>query len=999
MLSQNRILSLLFVAALAAGCSKKVRHPDQASMSPEESLKSIKLSEDFKVELFANEPQVVDPVEMVWDENGRIYVAEMSDYPDDPPPGKPPLSRIRILEDTDHDGKIDKSWIFADKLLQVSSMLPYKGGLIVGVAPDIIYLKDTDGDGKADTRQVLFTGWPLVNPEGRITNLRYGIDNWIYAANNGADAKVTVPGKPGEPLLLRGADFRFRMDTGQYERASGPAQFGLSMDDWGNRFITQNTIHVRNVVIPAQYLGRAPTLEAGAVSTDISGHGKGTSPMFPLTKPQQWRISRTDARKKRYAETNPGRVEYLEGFFTAASGGTIYTGDVFPAEYSNNLFTGDVSANLVHRDIIEPDGVTFQAKRSKDKTEFLASTDVWFRPAHFANAPDGLLYITDIYREFIETPESIPEEIKKDMDFWSGMDKGRIYRIVPNNPRKKRTLDVKLGGLTSGELVKLLEETNGWHRNTAQRLLVERQDKTVVPALAAMAASSSFPQARLHALYVLEGLKTLEPAHVAAAMKDANPYVKEHALRLSEPFLKTTPTLQQAVLKMASSVEPRVQLQLAFTLGEMQNPAAQMALAKMANQKAADNWFLIAIMTSIANDPGQFLDILMSSGSGWQAPQFVQQLASLIGTRQQPAEIAKLLAATSKLKSAETAFAGLARGLELAAGSRLDVPGAEAIFTRMLNQPDPKLEAAAWRAARFFNLPSILAKASKDTLNPALSTVKRGAAVRALASADFATASGLIEKVFATQPGPVMQSAAMETLALFPDNAAASQIAKHWKEAGPVARNKAISGLLSRRAWAPLLLDAIDNGAVEASAIEVGARARLLESKDEQIAKRSKVLFQAAAGDRGKIVAQYADALNLTGDVTRGKHIYEDNCSRCHSPRKAGGRVGPDLSGVNNKSKRELMESILNPSYAIDPRFTNYMVTAKDGRMFDGIIANETPGAITLRGGTEEGDVSILRKNIAEVRASQISMMPDELEKPLGKQGIADVIAYLRAGL
>ncbi len=999
MLSQNRIRTLLLAVFVISSCAKKENHPDQAAMTPEQSRAAMQLTEDFKVELFASEPQVVDPVEMVWDENGRIYVAEMMDYPDDPPPGKDPLSRIRVLEDTDHDGKIDKSYIFADKLLQVSSMLPYKGGLIVGCAPDILFLKDTDGDGKADTREVLFTGWPKVNPEGRITNLRYGIDNWIYAANNGADAKVTVPGKSAEPLLLRGADFRFRLDTGQMERVSGPAQFGLTMDDWGNRFITQNTIHVRQAIVPAQYLSRALTLETGPVSADISDHGKGTSPMFPLTKPQQWRVSRTDLRQKRYNDTNPGRVEHLEGFFTAASGGTVYTGDVFPDEYSNNLFTGDVSANLVHRDILEPDGLTFKAKRSKDKTEFLASTDVWFRPCHFANSPDGLLYITDMYREFIETPESIPEELRKGMDFWSGMDKGRIYRLVPNHPRKKRSLDVKLGSLSSAELVKLLEETNGWHRNTAQRLLVEKQDKSVVPALVQMAAKSVLPQARLHALYVLEGLKALQPAHIEAALKDPNLYLREHALRLSEPFLSTNLSLQSAVLKMAGDKELRVLHQLAYTLGEISTPAARQTLAKLANAHADDNWFRIAILTSAADSPADFLETMMRNGTSWQVPAFVQQLGSLIGARQNPTEISKLLSITGRLKNPEAAFTGLARGLELAAGHRLDVGGAEAVFTRVLNQPEPNLEAAAWRAARFFNLPGILKKATGDAVNTDLPPVKRAAAVRALASGNFNQATAILDKVFTQPADPTVQTAAMETLSLFSETAAANQIVRHWKVSGPEARTKAVAGLLSRRDWAPVLLDAIDKGDVEASAIEVGARSRLLEAKDPAIAARAKKLFLAAAGDRGKVVAEYADAVNLNGDPLKGKTRFEENCAKCHSPRKQGGRVGPDLSGVNNKSKRELLESILNPSYAIDPRFTNYMVTTKDTRVFDGIIANETPGAITLRGGAGEGDVSILRKNIAEVRASSISLMPDELEKALGKQGLADVIAYLRAGL
>src|SRR5437899_5954601 len=165
--------------------------------------------------------------------------------------------------------------------------------------------------------------------------------------------------------------------------------------------------------------------------------------MFTLTQPQAWRRERTRLRQQRYNENQMNRVEQVGGWFTAASGGTVYTGDVFPKQYWGNVFTGDVSANLIHRDVLTSDGVTFAAHRGEDNSEFIASTDVWFRPCNFANAPDGNLYVTDIYREFIETPESIPEAIKRSMDFWSGADKGRIYRIVPNQRSEGHTSELQ----------------------------------------------------------------------------------------------------------------------------------------------------------------------------------------------------------------------------------------------------------------------------------------------------------------------------------------------------------------------------------------------------------------------------------------------------------------------------------------------------------------------------------------------------------------------------
>src|SRR5579871_1887937 len=461
-LTRSKVLAAVFAAFVLVSCARK--HPDAPSLSAEESLKTIQVASDFHVEIFASEPLVFDPVEMVFDENGKVYVCEMLDYPDDPPAGKPARSRIVMLEDTDGDGKPDKRTVFAENVLEVSGIMPWKGGLIVTSAPDILYFKDTDGDGKADVRQVLYTGFPKVNPEARVTNPRYGIDNWIYVANDGQNGRITSPEHPDRPpVLVRGADFRFHPQRGVAEPASGPTQFGMSFDDWGNRFMSQNTIHIRQVVVPMQYLIRAPLVEVDRVSQDISDHGQGEARMYPLTQPQKWRRERTQLRQQRYNENKLNRTEQVGGWFTAATGNTVYTGDVFPKEYWGNSFTGDVSANLVHRDVLIPDGVTFTAHRAEAASEFLRSTDIWFRPCNFANAPDGNLYLTDIYREFIETPESIPEEIKKYMDFWSGSDKGRIYRIVPNHPMRARDLKPNLGKASTAELVAQLSSTNGWH--------------------------------------------------------------------------------------------------------------------------------------------------------------------------------------------------------------------------------------------------------------------------------------------------------------------------------------------------------------------------------------------------------------------------------------------------------------------------------------------------------------------------------------------------------
>nr|WP_232064987.1 PVC-type heme-binding CxxCH protein [Rhodocytophaga rosea] len=272
---------LPFLIFLSVSCSEQQQHYTDP-LSPEEALSSFQLNDEFTIELFAAEPFVKDPVEMIFDEQGNAYVVEMPDYPYKPEPGKA-TGRIRKLVDKDGDGRIDESIVFADSLSEATSMLPWKDGLLVTAAPHILYLKDTNEDFRADTREVLFTGFFENNSEAQITNLRFGVDNWIYASNHGQDGSVTFSRKPeAAPLSMRGADFRFRLDRGEFELETGPAQFGQALDDFGHRFITQNTLHIRQAVIPGRYLHRHPYLPSINAVENISDH---ELDMFQQTPP------------------------------------------------------------------------------------------------------------------------------------------------------------------------------------------------------------------------------------------------------------------------------------------------------------------------------------------------------------------------------------------------------------------------------------------------------------------------------------------------------------------------------------------------------------------------------------------------------------------------------------------------------------------------------------------------------------------------------------------
>lgn len=989
---------LLLISLLVLAACKSRPKGEQRAYTPAESLKAIEVSEDFKVEMFLTEPQVQSPVEMVFDENGRIYVAEMLDYPDDPPPGKPARSRIRLLEDNDGDGKYEKAVIFADQVLQVTGLLPWKGGLLVTSAPDIFWMKDNDGDGKADVRKVLYTGFPKVNPEHRITNLRYGLDNWVYAANHGNAGEITSPDHPERrPLLIRGADFRFHMIRDEPGLSSGTAQYGLTFDEWGNEFITENTVHIRHVVLPMQYIARAPLMDVPAYAQDISDHGRPSAPMFPLTGPQQWRVERTKLRQQRYDEQGLDRKEIVGGYFSGASGGTAYTGDAFPAEYVGNVFTGDVSGNLVHRDVISPDGVTFKASRAKDGVEFLASKDVWFRPCNFANAPDGNLYVMDVYRLFIETPESIPEEIKKGMDFYAGDTMGRIYRITPQRPRVQRDLRPRLGAASVEELVRNLENPNGWHRTTAQRLIVERQDKTAIPFLERMVDQTASPVGRIHALWTLEGLSALNEPIVLKALKDANPRVREHALRLAEAYLPKSKPIAAALLQMPGDADPRVQLQTAFTLGQLRDKGALHALVGLATKRGEDPWFRLAILSSVADQASQFFHVLRATSPDFENKELFTQLAALIATKQNPAELAKLLGALGSLKAPEVVFGGLGRGLKLVNARNLRVPNAEATLSPFLNSPSEDLQKTAWDAARYFELRGIVQRAMADSQNASLSTPKRVTALRALRGGQFSAVAPILKKILEQPEPPELQIAAIDSLSSFDDPSIAATLLAPWKSLTPEVRQQALSAMMTERERMKTALKALEDGQIERAMFDPSMRAKLYDHPDPGVGDRARAFFKQEADERTAAVAAYQEVLRLQGDVNRGRDLYASTCAKCHSPQNGRPRIGADLSGINNKTKEELLNSILNPSAAIDPRFINYIITTRDGRIQDGLLANETAGAVTLR--NTDGDFPILRSNIAEVRASTLSLMPDGFEKSLSKQQVADIIAYLRGGL
>jgi putative membrane-bound dehydrogenase-like protein len=960
--------------------------PPRGPLSPTEELATFRVPRGLRVELVAAEPQVVDPVAMAFDEDGRIYVAEMRGYPNGGiAEGHITSGRITLLEDRDGDGVYETATVFADGLRFPTAVMPWKGGLLVGNAPDILFLADTDGDGKADRSRRLYTGFGLQNIQQLINSLQWGLDNWVYGVAGSNGGTITSPEKATMPAVsLNGRGIRFHPEKpGSLEPTSGGGQYGLAVDDWQNWFTATNSQHLRHIVLPDHYLRRNPSLPVSAVTLDIPDHGAACK-VYRISPFEGWRVERTrrraegpDARRFPSTELVPG------GFITSACSPRLYAADLFPTPYRGNSFVCDPANNLVHRDVLEPKGATFTAKRADVDCEFLASTDTWFRPVHLSLGPDGAIYVLDFYREAIETPLSLPDDLKKKMNLES-RGRGRIWRIVPDPVDRDHSASAKrkpaLRKAPAEELVKHLADRNIWWRLTAQRLIVERQGKTVIPALEKLSGEAEFPPGRAHALWTLHGLGALEDAALERALKDRDAGVREQALRLCEQRLARSASLREAVTALAEDPAARVRFQLAFALGEADTPAAGLALAKIAHRDVADPWTQTAVLSSAGRCATALLEVLMQDRDFTMNPspahlQLLTRLAATEAARR--GDLTVILAHVGK------------PGDGTAAGWQLALLNGLGQGLQQTSQPLSRL----WEAGRpFFERSAATARDAKA------SATDRVAAARLLGLGPYALAAPALEECLSPQNPTEVQLAAVRALSVHDNPSIPGALLAGWTGYSPTLRREVLEALFARRARLGALLDAIEAKKIQPGQIEPARLEQLRRHPDAKLRQRAVALLASqTSADRQRVVDDYRPALALKGDAARGKALFKKTCATCHRLENEGVEVGPDLlSALRNKSKEQLLSDILDPSREVDPRYINYLVTTKAGRTFSGMIAAETASSLTLRR-AENAEDTILRSQIDEVQATPKSLMPEGLEMQLTKQELTDVIAYLQA--
>jgi len=946
------------------------------------ALETFRIRQGFRLELAASEPLVASPVTMAFDEDGRAFVAEMIDY-SERRDETPHAGRIRMLEDVDGDGRFDRSTVFADNLPWPTALICSKGGLYIGASPDILWLKDTTGDGKADERRVVVSGFgsgvARLNVQALLNSFNWGLDHRLYGATgpNGGQ-RVAKPGADGPGLDLRGLDFSLDPWTETIRPETGGGQYGSTFDSAGNRFVCSNSDHLQWMAFDWAHAARNPWISLPSPRISIAADGPAAE-VFRISPDEPWRIVRT---RWRISGVVPGMVEgggRVSGYFTGATGATVYRGDAFGAEFADNVFIGDAGGNLVHRKVLHADGAGWVARRPADEqqTEFLASRDTWFRPVHFQNGPDGCLYIVDMYREVIEHPWSIPEAIKQHLDLNSGHDRGRLWRVVPEGFRRPQTR--RWSRASIAEWVAALESPNGWVRETASRLIHERQDRSAVPDLVRLLERSTVPLARLHALYSLDGLKAFDMAlPLKGALTDPDERVREHAVALAEARVGGTDPvaldLRERLLARVSDPSPRVRYRLAFTFGAWSDAARNRALAALLVRDGHQPWVQAAVLSGLSSGAGEVLQAVVTDPGFLRQPRagdFLESISTRMGARVDLAEADRFLDQVVRIEASSIHAPRMVRAF-LQAVSRSGNPSA----TRHAED----------------RLRDVFRAAIHRSVDEAGNEGDRIRAIELLAVGRPAeVAEPLGRLLLSASPG--VRTSAIQSLGRLNEPGVADRLLQPWKGYRSEDRAAVVAQLAGRVERAKALLAAVERGEVAAADIPAATVRSLQMHAVPDVAQVALRLLpkEPSAADT---LSALQPAIDRAGSAERGNRLFRDRCASCHRAGAEGHAVGPDLVTVRTAGKARLLASIVQPHQEVAPQYIAFAVETADGETHSALIARETPTQLTLRlGGGQE--LTLERRAVRSMRSSGQSLMPEGLLSGLSVESVADLLEFV----
>jgi putative membrane-bound dehydrogenase-like protein len=971
----------------------------QKPVSPEESTQHLVVPPSFEPRLFAAEPDIYKPICMAWDERGRLWIAESQDYPNTKRRDGQGRDRITVCEDSNGDGRADSFKVFAEGLNIPTSLLFWSGGVIVLQAPDTLFLKDHDGDGRADLRKVLFSGWGIGDTHAGPSNLRWGLDNWVWGIVGYSAFSGTVG---GEAIRFGQGIFRFKPDGSKLEfvRSTSNNSWGLGFSEEGLVFgSTANGCPSVYLPIPNRYYEAVRgwsslKLESIAASNRF----------FPVTE----KVRQVD----------------FHGGFTAGAGHALYTARAYPSHYWNQTaFVAEPTGHLVATFTLE--------RKGSDVVDYngwnlLASDDEWTAPINAEVGPDGHVWVIDWYNYIVQhnpTPQGFKtgrgnayETPLRDKTH------GRIYRVVFTGagPSVQTALDPH----DARGLVAALANENQLWRMHGQRLLVERGKSDVVPELIKLVRDASVDVIGLnvgaiHALWTLHGLGALaDPASEAgqaaiAALRHPSAGVRRNAAQV----LSSDPRSAAALLSAGLLQDADAQVRLAAFLSFAEQPPAEhvasaLASALRGGTVQGDAWLADAATAAAARNDLMFLKALAARNGGPPAGTQVVAVAARVAehwARGGPSEQAGLLLAA--LPGGEPAVnEAIIRGLSR--GWPKDYPAVvngttEEVLRRLSGE---LTEAARGHLVRLVGLwgnqaltqlgarmGAMLLATACDLKLPESRRIDAARQLVALRAGDEAAIRRLLELI-GTETSAELATGLIEAVAASESPRVGKALVEILPRLAPGLRARVLRVTLGRADWSPALLEALERDEAHTSELALDQKQALVSHPNQEIAARARRLLATGGGlpepDRQRVLDRLAPLVRDGGDAARGKKVFVEQCAKCHRHGTEGGQVGPDLSGMAAIPRTELLIHILDPSRSVEGNFAQYTVATTDGRVINGLLASETKTSVELIDAEAKRHV-VLRQDIDQMAASKKSLMPEGFEKQVSPAQLNDLLAFL----
>ncbi|HEY1171468.1 MAG TPA: PVC-type heme-binding CxxCH protein [Verrucomicrobiae bacterium] len=1011
-------------------CTKEelasLRYPAGGPQRPDKALEQLVIHPDFKVKLVASEPLINKVMNVDWDPQGRLWVAETPEYPDgrfandtqdlvqrwvdgkaDPATGRydrKAFDKISMLTDTDGDGVMDKKTIFYEGLELVTSFVFHKDGVIVAQAPDILWLRDTNGDGKADKVETLYTGLGTRDTHAVLNNIRWGFDGWIYGTHGYSASQKVTNGDGSKNFGTIGSGvIRFKPDGSAIEQYSskGGNTWGLQVA-WDNEvFYTQPTSGdlLMNVVLPEANLskGRMP----GVNSFSVVRKTHATHPAIP------------------YDQLPYVQIDFV-GQFTAAAGCVIYGGGSWPEAYNYNYFTTEPTINIVHHETVSPSGVSFTAARVPDRenVEFIAGKDYWFRPIEVRTGPDGAVYMVDFYNQAAihndtRGPKHGPRNaaIRPDRDHYYG----RIWRI-DHKDAKKLTIP-KLSAKDTDGLITALRHPNDNVRLNAVRLLVETGDAKLANKLTPLMDAKENAATRVAALWTLQRIGGLSEATLVAAVKSDSLPVKKNGLKVAQlpPTSQRGPETQlhQALNQMLLDANPQVQLQALIALGSFEVDDDVAAALIAVYPKLTDGYLQSAALGVANSAPRKMIETALASANPTPLRPLVMSLTQKLADKQDAEEAANLvIAMAGKPATADPLKQAILEGLvqNLNATTRPEWSVAlQAAVEKLLKSPNDDLAIAAlpltvrWDTGRKLD----------DTVNPLLQEMigslskadksdderlKTAKALLAVRHVNESIVTG-VSAVLGSNASENLQRSILEAFGDLQGAKIGTLLVETYPKLNAGLQSVAFTQITKRGPWTESFLDAMKAKKIELASISPANIHRLRTHANREVSEKANKVLDDLRGPEAKekdaIIAKLTPAVEKPGDVTKGKELFMQNCANCHKLGNDGKDVGPVLTGMGAHGPGELLVHIIDPNRALEHNYAAINFETKDGESYDGIIAQENNQSVIIKNAA--GEMEIKKSNIKSRRNTGMSLMPNGFEA-LGEESLRDLLAFMCAG-